>query len=191
MAATAIPMTHDMPDCWRGFQPGLWQKEINVRDFIQQNYTPYHDDETFLAGATARTENLWKKLERMFVEERRKGVLDVSQIPSSIVAHAPGYIDRPNEVIVGLQTDAPLKRAIMPNGGLRMVTTALKAYGYEPDAHVVEAFTKYRKTHNDGVFDAYTATSAAAAALTSSPDCRMPTAAAGSSETTGASHCME
>ena len=97
------------------------------------------------------------QLTDLFVEERRKGVLDVSQIPSSITAHAPGYIDRENEIIVGLQTDAPLKRAIMPNGGFRMVATALKTYGYEPDPHVVEAFTKYRKTHNDGVFDAYTA----------------------------------
>ncbi len=93
----------------------------------------------------------------LFVEERKKGVLDVSQIPSSITAHDPGYIDRENEVIVGLQTDAPLKRAIMPNGGFRMVANALKTYGYEPDPHVVEAFTKYRKTHNDAVFDAYTA----------------------------------
>ena len=84
-------------------------------------------------------------------------MLDVSQIPSSITAHAPGYIDRENEIIVGLQTDAPLKRAIMPNGGFRMVLSALKTYGYEPDPHVVEAFTKYRKTHNEGVFDAYTA----------------------------------
>ena len=93
----------------------------------------------------------------LFVEERKKGVLDISQIPSSITAHAPGYIDQENEVIVGLQTDAPLKRAIMPNGGLRMVLGALEAYGYTPDPHVVEAFTKYRKTHNDAVFDAYTA----------------------------------
>ncbi len=84
-------------------------------------------------------------------------MLDISQIPSSITAHAPGYIDRENEIIVGLQTDAPLKRAIMPNGGFRMVLNALKTYGYEPDPHVVETFTKYRKTHNDGVFDAYTA----------------------------------
>ena len=91
------------------------------------------------------------------MEERKKGVLDVSQIPSSITAHGPGYIDRENEIIVGLQTEAPLKRAIMPNGGLRMVVNALKTYGYEPDPHVVEAFTKYRKTHNEGVFDAYTA----------------------------------
>ena len=93
----------------------------------------------------------------MFIEERRKGVLDVSQIPGSITAHAPGYIDRDDEIIVGLQTDAPLKRAIMPNGWLRLVVSALKAYGYEPDPNIVETFTKYRKTHNDAVFDAYTA----------------------------------
>jgi formate C-acetyltransferase len=142
---------------WQGFEGRLWQREINVRAFIQTNYTPYDGDEAFLAPATARTKDIWKKLTDLFVEERKKGVLDVSQIPSSITAHAPGYIDRDNEVIVGLQTDAPLKRAIMPNGGFRMVATALKTYGYEPDPHVVEAFTKYRKTHNDGVFDAYTA----------------------------------
>jgi len=142
---------------WQGFRTGLWQKEINVRDFIQQNYTPYDGDESFLAKATQRTQRIWKKLQELFVEERRKGVLDVSQIPSSITAHAPGYIDRDNEIIVGLQTDAPLKRAIMPNGGFRLVVTALKAYGYEPEPQVVEAFTKYRRTHNDAVFDAYTA----------------------------------
>ena len=142
---------------WQGFQSGLWQNEINVRDFIQQNYEPYDGDESFLTPATARTENIWTKLQELFVEERRKGVLDVSQIPSSITAHPPGYIDREKEVIVGLQTDAPLKRAIMPNGGFRMVASALKAYGYQPDPQVVEAFTKYRKTHNEAVFDAYTA----------------------------------
>ncbi|MFL6850961.1 MAG: formate C-acetyltransferase [Sphingomicrobium sp.] len=134
----------------------MWQKEINVRDFIQHNYTPYEGDDSFLALATARTKNLWAKLSELFVEERKKGVLDVSQIPSSITAHAPGYIDKDNEIIVGLQTDAPLKRAIMPNGGFRMILTSLKTYGYEPDPHVVETFTKYRKTHNEGVFDAYT-----------------------------------
>jgi formate C-acetyltransferase len=142
---------------WAGFRTGLWQKEINVRDFIQQNYEPYDGDASFLTGATARTAKIWGKLNELFIEERRKGVLDVSQIPGAITAHAPGYIDRDNEIIVGLQTEAPLKRAIMPNGGLRMVLNALKVYGYEPDPHVVEAFTKYRKTHNDGVFDAYTA----------------------------------
>ncbi len=142
---------------WDGFKSGLWQKEINVRDFIQHNYTPYDGDESFLALATARTKNIWAKLSELFVEERKKGVLDISQIPSSITAHAPGYIDKDNEIIVGLQTEAPLKRAIMPNGGFRMVLTSLKTYGYEPDPNVVETFTKYRKTHNEGVFDAYTA----------------------------------
>ncbi len=141
---------------WRGFHPGLWQKEINVRDFIQENYTPYEGDDSFLAPATERTTKIWDHLKELFVEERRKGVLDVSVIPSSITAHGPGYIDRENEVIVGLQTEAPLKRAIMPNGGFRMVVNALKAYGYKPDPHVVETFTKYRKTHNEAVFDAYT-----------------------------------
>jgi formate C-acetyltransferase len=142
---------------WDGFCTGMWQTEINVRDFIQQNYEPYDGDRAFLAPPTERTRNIWAKLTALFVEERRKGVLDVSQIPSSITAHAPGYIDRENEIIVGLQTDTPLKRAIMPNGGLRMVVNALKAYGYEPDPQVVEIFSKYRKTHNEGVFDAYTA----------------------------------
>lgn len=153
-ATTADPKTTSPST---GFKPGLWQKEINVRDFIQQNYTPYDGDDSFLALATARTKNIWARLNELFVEERKKGVLDVSQIPSSITAHAPGYIDKKNEIIVGLQTEAPLKRAIMPNGGFRMVLGALKTYGYEPDPHVVETFTKYRKTHNEGVFDAYTA----------------------------------
>jgi formate C-acetyltransferase len=142
---------------WDGFRSGLWQKEINVRDFIQQNYEPYDGDGAFLKPATERTTRIWKTLTDLFVEERKKGVLDVSQIPSSITAHAPGYIDRDNEIIVGLQTEAPLKRAIMPNGGFRLVVNALKAFGYEPDPKVVETFTKYRKTHNDAVFDAYTA----------------------------------
>jgi formate C-acetyltransferase len=142
---------------WQGFRTGLWQNEINVRDFIQQNYEPYDGDESFLEPATARTKKVWDKLTAMFPEERKKGVLDVSQIPGRITSHAPGYIDKENEVIVGLQTDAPLKRAVMPNGGLRMVLGALKTYGYEPDPHLVDTYTKYRKTHNEGVFDAYTA----------------------------------
>jgi formate C-acetyltransferase len=159
MAATTPlkPATAADAAPWRGFNPGLWQKEIDVRDFIQQNYTPYEGDGAFLKGATARTKRIWDKLQALFIEERRKGVLDVSQIPSSITAHAPGYIDRNDEIIVGLQTEAPLKRAIMPNGGFRLVQSALKTYGYEPDPKVVEIFTKYRKTHNDAVFDAYTA----------------------------------
>ena len=113
------------------FTTGLWTKEVNVRDFIQANYTPYYGDESFLAGPTARTLGIWKKLTDLFVEERKKGVLDVSQIPSTITAHDAGYIDKDNEIIVGLQTEAPLKRAIMPNGGLNMVLNAFKAYGYE------------------------------------------------------------
>jgi formate C-acetyltransferase len=158
MAVTATkqpPTTAGSP--WDGFNGALWQRELNVRAYIQLNYTPYDGDETFLAPATARTKAIWGTLEKLFLEERKKGVLDISQVPSSITAHDAGYIDQENEIIVGLQTDAPLKRAIMPNGGFRMVLSALKAYGYEPDPHVVEAFTKYRKTHNEGVFDAYTA----------------------------------
>jgi formate C-acetyltransferase len=155
--APQVKTTDGTASPWDGFRTGLWQKQINVRDFIQQNYEPYDGDESFLAPATKRTTGIWNKLQAMFIEERKKGVLDVSQIPSSITAHAPGYIDRENEVIVGLQTDAPLKRAIMPNGGLRMVVNALKAFGYEPDRQVVETFSKHRKTHNEGVFDAYTA----------------------------------
>jgi len=146
----------DTKEAWRGFKPGLWQRDINVRWFLQQNYAPYDGDDGFLSPATERTKGIWKKLTDMFPEERKKGVLDVSLIPSSITAHAPGYIDQNNEVIVGLQTDTPLKRAIMPNGGWRMVQSSLKTYGYEAPPAVVEAFTKYRKTHNDGVFDAYT-----------------------------------
>jgi formate C-acetyltransferase len=147
----------DTKEAWRGFKPGLWQRDINVRWFLQQNYTPYDGDSSFLAPATERTKGIWKKLEDLFVEDRKKSVLDVSLIPSSITAHAPGYIDKEKEVIVGLQTDAPLKRAIMPNGGWRMVLTSLKTYGYDAPQSVADTFTKYRKTHNDGVFDAYTA----------------------------------
>src|ERR1044072_1387658 len=156
MALHDVTLEDDNPS-WEGFNTGIWQKEINVRDFIQQNYEPYEGDESFLSRATERTKNLWARLNALFAEERRKGVLDISPVPSSITAHAPGYIDRENEVIVGLQTEAPLKRAIMPNGGLRMVVNALNAYGCEPDPQVVETFTKYRKTHNAAVFDAYTA----------------------------------
>ncbi|MFL6733158.1 MAG: formate C-acetyltransferase [Sphingomicrobium sp.] len=147
---TEVPSRYD-------FKPGLWNTEINVRDFIQENVEPYYGDERFLASVTPRTQGIWKKLTDLFVEERKRGVLDVSQIPSSITAHDAGYIDQDNEVIVGLQTEAPLKRAIMPNGGFRLVLTALETYGYKPDPAVVETFTKYRKTHNEGVFDAYTA----------------------------------
>ena len=139
------------------FIPGLWNKDVDVRDFIQLNVTPYYGDAAFLAGPTARTVAVWDKIQALFPEERRKGVLDVSQIPSSITAHDAGFIDKEKEIIVGLQTDAPLKRAIMPNGGFRLVANALQTYGYTVDTAVEETFTKYRKTHNDAVFDAYTA----------------------------------
>jgi formate C-acetyltransferase len=141
---------------WRGFMPGIWQGRVNLRDFIQHNYTPYEGDGAFLCGPTERTKALWQKMMPLLAEEREKGVIDVSQVPSSILAHGPGYIDRDSEIIVGLQTEAPLKRAIMPFGGWRVVENSLKAYGFTPDPQVGEIFTKYRKTHNDGVFDAYT-----------------------------------
>lgn len=141
---------------WHGFVAGPWQDGIDVRDFIQRNYTPYLGDGTFLAGPTERTTKVWDTLLGMFPEEREKGVYDVDpKTPALITSHAPGYIDKDNEVVVGLQTDAPLKRAIMPFGGYRMVENALKTYGYEIDPTVQEIFTKYRKTHNDGVFDVY------------------------------------
>src|SRR3954471_21001760 len=130
---TMEPEQKPVTDQRAALKPGLWSREINVRNFILNNYTPYYGDESFLAGPTKRTLGIWKKLTDLFVEERKKGVLDVSQIPSSITAHDAGYIDKKNEVIVGLQTDAPLKRAIMPNGGLRMVLSAFEAYGYKPD----------------------------------------------------------
>ncbi len=155
--AAARPTTPAITvDAWAGFVPGPWADGIDVRDFIQRNYTPYTGDDAFLAGPTERTTRIWQTLAGMFPEEREKGVYDVDpSTPSTIVSHAPGYIDRDNEIIVGLQTDAPLKRAIMPNGGYRMVEDALKTYGYEPDPIVRKIFTTYRKTHNQGVFDVY------------------------------------
>ena len=112
---------------WRGFAPGSWQTRVNVREFIQRNYTPYEGDGTFLAGATERTKGMWKTLQPLLAEERKKGILDVSQVPSSILAHAPGYIDKKNEIIVGLQTDAPLKRALQAQFEARTVTRVYAA----------------------------------------------------------------
>ncbi|MGF0117010.1 formate C-acetyltransferase [Promicromonospora sp. Marseille-Q5078] len=141
---------------WSGFEPGPWCDGIDVRDFIQRNYTPYTGDDGFLAGPTARTAGVWEKLSAMFPAEREKGVHDVDpHTPAGITAHGPGYIDRDAELIVGLQTDAPLKRAIMPNGGWRMVEGALKTYGYPVDEDLRKVFTEYRKTHNQAVFDVY------------------------------------
>ncbi|SNS53427.1 formate C-acetyltransferase [Tropicimonas sediminicola] len=141
---------------WDGFSDGAWRQAVDVRGFIQENYTPYEGDYSFLAGPTERTEKLWGQLGELLKKERAAGVLDVSaDRPSTITAHDAGYIDKDLEIIVGLQTDAPLKRAIMPNGGLRMVENGLEAYGFKPDEMVHEIWTKYRKSHNQGVFDVY------------------------------------
>ena len=135
----------------------IWKREINVRDFIQHNYTPYEGDASFLAPATERTLRLWDKLSEMFKVEREKGVYDAeTRLPQTLTTYGAGYICKEDEVIVGLQTDAPLKRGIFPKGGIRMVESALEAYGYKLDAETKEIYTKYRKTHNQGVFSAYT-----------------------------------
>lgn len=142
---------------WRDFAPGKWQESIDVRDFIIANFDPYVGDSSFLSGPTSRTTAVWNHLLEMFPKERAQGVYDIdAKTPSTITSHHPGYIGESDEIIVGLQTDAPLKRAIMPNGGWRMVSKALDTYGYEVDETVERIFTKYRKTHNDGVFDVYT-----------------------------------
>jgi formate C-acetyltransferase len=144
-------------EAYKGFKGQRWKDEININDFIVQNYTEYTGDESFLSGPTEATDTLWAKLSEMFVEEKRKGVYDAeTKIPSQVDAYGPGYIDRSLEKIVGVQTDKPLKRGIFPNGGLRMVEQSLQEYGYELDPVTKEIFTKYRRTHNEGVFAAYT-----------------------------------
>ena len=153
----ALEKNREQKHCWRGFTPGSWSATIDVRDFIVRNVMPYAGDEGFLAGPSNRTKAVWDKLQPYFQAERKKGVLAVeAKTPSTLLAHKAGYIDRDNEMIVGLQTDEPFKRAIFPFGGLRMVEAGLKAAGFDADPQVHEAFTKYRKSHNDGVFDAYT-----------------------------------
>ncbi len=147
-------MTHT---AWNGFTSGIWETEINVRDFIQCNYTAYHGDDTFLKGATDRTQKLMKKLNQLFLFERQYGgVLDIdTDTVSSLTSYSPGYLDKDNELIVGLQTNRPLKRGVNPFGGIRMVRNACEAYGYKLSSKVEEEF-RYRTTHNDGVFRAYT-----------------------------------
>lgn len=152
---------------WDGFEGRLWKEEINVRDFIQKNYTPYEGDESFLAPATEATDRLWMELQRLQKEERKKGgVLDMdTHIVSSLTSHGPGYIHesmKDLEKIVGLQTDKPLKRAFMPYGGIQMAEKSLTEYGYTPDEELHKIFTVYHKTHNQAVFDAYTPTMRAA-----------------------------
>ena len=142
---------------WKGFNGGIWMDEVNVRDFIQKNYTPYLGDDSFLALETDRTKKLWDEVCKLTKLETEKGILDIeTEIPTTITSHGPGYIEKDLETIVGLQTDKPLKRGIMPNGGIRVIQNAMKAYGYELDPVVEEIYTKHRKAHNDGVFDAYT-----------------------------------
>lgn len=141
---------------WQGFRTGEWRHLVNVRNFIQKNYSPYTGDESFLAGISPRTEKVWEKASALIKEEIKKGIIDVdTSTVSGIDNFAPGYIDRENEVIVGLQTDAPLKRIVNPFGGMRMAKSALAEYGYQLDPDVEENFRLYRKTHNEGVFDAY------------------------------------
>lgn len=141
---------------WQGFQTGKWTKEIDVRNFIQKNYTLYEGDDTFLEGVTDRTQKVWDKCHELILEEMKKGILDVeTNIVSGIDNFAPGYIDRENEVIVGLQTDAPLKRIVNLYGGMKMAKSALEQYGYELNPQLEKDFHAYRKTHNEGVFDAY------------------------------------
>ena len=143
---------------WEGFIPGKWNEEVNVRDFIQRNYTPYEGDESFLAGPTEATVKLWDEVLDLLKQERANGgVLDAdTDIIGTITSHGPGYIDKDLEKIVGLQTDKPLKRALQPFGGIKMSVQACEMYGYKVTDRVKEIFTKYRKTHNDGVYDAYT-----------------------------------
>ena len=147
-----------MREEWNSFVNGIWTKEINVRDFIQKNYHPYEGDESFLCDATETTKELWAQVMELSRQEREKGgVLDMdTHIISTITSHGPGYLDKDKETIVGFQTDKPFKRALQPNGGIRMAVKACQDNGYEVDPAIVEFYTKHRKTHNAGVFDAYT-----------------------------------
>lgn len=143
---------------WEGFTPGDWKSEVNVRDFIQKNYKPYEGDESFLAGATEATSALWDKVMEGIKQENRTHApvdFDTDKV-STITSHAAGYIDQDLETIVGLQTDAPLKRAMLPNGGIRMVEGSCAAYGRELDPNIKYVYSELRKTHNQGVFDIYT-----------------------------------
>lgn len=154
----ATPTEATANDAWRSFNSGNWDKEIDVRDFIQKNYTPYEGEASFLSGPTEKTKQVWQSLEENYLSvERKKRVFDVdTDTPADIDAFAPGRICEEDDVIVGLQTDTPLKRAMMPNGGWRMVETAIKEAGKEVNPEVKKIFTRYRKTHNDAVFDIYT-----------------------------------
>lgn len=149
-------MVPDMKPEWEGFNSGNWRHVIDVRNFIQKNITPYSGDASFLEGPSEKTQKVWSKCQGLLDEEREKGILDVeTKVVSGIDNFEPGYIDKENEVIVGLQTDKPLKRIMNLYGGTRMAEQALEQYGYEMDPEVKRRFHEYRKTHNEGVFDAY------------------------------------
>ena len=143
---------------WKNFKSGSWEEEINVRDFIQRNYTPYEGDDSFLSNATEKTKKLWDEVLDLYKKEREAGgVLAISNdVASTISSHDAGYIDKDLEEIVGLQTDAPLKRAIMPNGGIRIVEKSCAAYNQKVSDKIEDIYHNYRRTHNDGVFMAYT-----------------------------------
>lgn len=153
-----VVLTEDQSIAWRNFTHGNWNHAIDVRDFIQKNYTPYEGDESFLAGPTEATTKLWADVMNLFAQETANGgVIDMdTKVVSTITSHKAGYIDQSLEKIVGLQTDKPLKRALMVDGGIRMAVAACKAYGYEVDPEIVDFYTNRRKTHNAGVFDVYT-----------------------------------
>jgi formate C-acetyltransferase len=156
---TTIKSACELEPAWAGFEPGVWCDHVDVRDFIIRNHKPYDGDDRFLAPPTERTLRLWERVEELIRQEHEKGILDAdTDVVSTIVSHPPGYVDRDLETIVGLQTDKPLKRALLPLGGIRMVESALKAYGYTLSPEIKRAFgvRGYRKTHNDAVFDAYT-----------------------------------
>ncbi len=161
-------------EAWRGFKTGEWRHLVNVENFLQRNYTPYEGDESFLAPISEKTRKVWEKAHALIVEEIQKGIIDVeTNAVSGINNFAPGYIDRDNEVIVGLQTDSPLKRIVNPFGGIRTATSSLEAYGYKLNPEIEKHFRLYRKTHNEGVFDAYpkrTRAARSAGLLTGLPD---------------------
>ncbi|MFT4836988.1 MAG: formate C-acetyltransferase, partial [Psychromonas sp.] len=151
-------LNDEFASAWQGFAGEVWKTEVNVRDFIQKNYTPFDGDESFLAGATEATDALWAKvMEGIKLENSTHAPVDFdTDIVSTITAHDAGYINQNLEMIVGLQTDAPLKRAIIPNGGIRMIEGSCKVYGKELDPTINKIYSEFRKTHNQGVFDVYT-----------------------------------
>ena len=159
---------------WEGFKEGNWTNNIDVRDFIQKNYKEYTGDKSFLKGPTEKTKKVWDKAVTLILEELKKGILDVdTETISGINSFKPGYLDKDNEVIVGFQTDAPLKRITNPFGGIRMAEQSLKEYGFKISDEMHNVFTNYRKTHNQGVFDAYpeeTKVARSAGVLTGLPD---------------------